>query len=400
MANFRLSRARRNYPSAAGAAAAAGTVLLLLLAGIVTLRGRAQRLQEQTGRPKGIDDFSGGQGGLHEQHDALLAMSIKQGQKDGQLGTSKGAIELNTEHIKHALGTADATTADLDDEAEQGGVSMANITGDEPEDEEEEEQDEGDGAGKHKAVDELVDAASVDETASNRPAQSLSLVTQQAISADANTVSVPAKDSSLQSSQVQVRLRTYFDIEINGKPIGRIVFELYTDISPRAAENFRALCTGESLLTASSDCHKHTVGLSRHVSPCSRTSCCMCLHLMSPSACQGEKGTVPNEPGREGAGQPYHFKGKEFYRIIDQFIDQTGAGTESKGLLSMANMGPDTNGSHFSIVMAPAPHLDGHYTIFGAVVEGFSVAEEINKLANPNGPPTGHAVIVNCGQLS
>ena len=104
---------------------------------------------------------------------------------------------------------------------------------------------------------------------------------------------------------------TYFDIEIAGVPKGRIVFALYSDVSPLAAENFRALCTGE-------------------------------------------KGVVPQ--GREGAGQTYWFKGRSFYRIIDSFIDQTGANTESiyggkfdddagglklkhtrAGLLSMAN---------------------------------------------------------------
>jgi peptidyl-prolyl isomerase D len=79
-------------------------------------------------------------------------------------------------------------------------------------------------------------------------------------------------------------------------------------------------------------------------------------------------------------------QGQPFYRIIDQFIDQSGAWTESiyggqfkddpgglalrhdrPGLLSMANTGPDTNGSHFSIVVSPARHLDGKYTIFGEV---------------------------------
>ena len=149
--------------------------------------------------------------------------------------------------------------------------------------------------------------------------------------------------------------RTFFDVAIGGVPAGRIVFAPYYDVSPLAAENFRALCTGE-------------------------------------------KGVVP--PGHEGAGKPYHFKGSYFYRVIDRFIDQTGAGTESiygghfkddpgglelrhtrAGLLSMANIGPDTNGSHFSIIVAPTPHLDGHYTIFGEVVEGMEVVFKINALA-------------------
>ncbi|KXZ52196.1 hypothetical protein GPECTOR_10g827 [Gonium pectorale] len=169
----------------------------------------------------------------------------------------------------------------------------------------------------------------------------------------------------------------YVDVAIKGKYIGRMKIVLFKNESPRAAENFRALCTGE-------------------------------------------KGVVPQ--GHEGAGKPYHLKGSSFYRIIDRFIDQTGANTESiyggafkddpgglalkhdrKGLLSMANAGPDTNTSHFSILMAPAPHLDGHYTIFGEVVEGFEVAEKVNALArgkpNNTAGPEEEAVITDCGQL-
>ena len=88
----------------------------------------------------------------------------------------------------------------------------------------------------------------------------------------------------------------------------------------------------------------------------------------------------------------YTFEGMKFYRIIDRFIDQSGqhgaasiwGGSfdddpgglalrhERGGLLSAANSGPDSNSGHFSIVVAPAPHLDGGYTIFGEVVGGMA----------------------------
>ncbi|MEW5299052.1 MAG: hypothetical protein WDW36_002102 [Sanguina aurantia] len=169
----------------------------------------------------------------------------------------------------------------------------------------------------------------------------------------------------------------FMDVAIKGVFVGRMKFVLFKQQAPRSAENFRMLCTGE-------------------------------------------KGVVPQ--GHEGAGTKYHFKGNAFYRIIDRFIDQAGANTESvfgghfkddegglllrhdrKGLLSMANAGPDTNTSHFSILMAPAPHLDGHYTIFGEMVEGWEVAEKINALAtgktdNMAGPEEG-AIIVDSGQI-
>jgi peptidyl-prolyl isomerase D len=115
-------------------------------------------------------------------------------------------------------------------------------------------------------------------------------------------------------------------------------------------------------------------------------------------------------------------QGAHFYRIIDQFINQAGAGTESvyggqfdddpgglalkhdrPGLLSMANIGPNTNDSHFSIVVAPAPHLDGNYTIFGELVKGWEVAKKINSLSkgkpdNTAGTEEG-VIIVSSGQL-
>ena len=69
------------------------------------------------------------------------------------------------------------------------------------------------------------------------------------------------------------------------------------------------------------------------------------------------------------------------------------------GLLSAANGGANTNTGHFSILMAPAHHLDGSYTIFGELVAGEAVALAINALASPDGSPRGKAVIVAAGQL-
>lgn len=170
----------------------------------------------------------------------------------------------------------------------------------------------------------------------------------------------------------------YFDVEIKGRKVGRIEMVLFTDVSPRCAHNFHLLVTGEA-------------------------------------------GKVP--PGLEGEGLPLHFKGAPFYRIIDGFIDQAGINTpsalnhaqfdddagglklrhEHKGLLSMANTGPNTNTAHFSIMINPAPHLDGHYTIFGQVVSGFDVVEEINALSRgkPENTATADegAIIADCGEL-
>jgi peptidyl-prolyl isomerase D len=133
--------------------------------------------------------------------------------------------------------------------------------------------------------------------------------------------------------------------------------------------------------------------------------------------CRGDGGVSP--AGSAGAGTRFSYEGAPFYRILDQFIDQAGVSVPSlsggpfdddpgglslkhnrPGLLSMANSGPNTNTNHFSIVVAPAPHLDGHYTIFGEVVKGMGTVWAINGLASPNGSPTGRAVIAKAGQLA
>ena len=132
--------------------------------------------------------------------------------------------------------------------------------------------------------------------------------------------------------------------------------------------------------------------------------------------------------GKNREGYQYSYRGTTFYRIIDQFIDQMGnlnvdsAITDGEfdddpgglalehdrpGLLSAANAGPNTNNGHFSIMVNPAPHLNGHYTIFGEVVEGMDVVYAVNKLSKTHPKPgsdyeadmSAGAVVKDCGQI-
>jgi cyclophilin family peptidyl-prolyl cis-trans isomerase len=99
-----------------------------------------------------------------------------------------------------------------------------------------------------------------------------------------------------------------------------------------------------------------------------------------------------------------YYDGVTFHRVIDNFMIQggdptgTGRGGESiwgesfkdeispnlkfdkAGILAMANAGPNTNGSQFFITLAATPWLDGHYTIFGKVIEGMDVVKAIGKV--------------------
>ncbi|XP_072957266.1 peptidyl-prolyl cis-trans isomerase-like [Typha angustifolia] len=167
--------------------------------------------------------------------------------------------------------------------------------------------------------------------------------------------------------------KVYFDITIGAEPAGRIVMELYANVTPRTADNFRALCTGEKGVTRS--------------------------------------------------GKPLHYKGSAFHRVIPGFMCQggdftagNGTGGESvygnkfadenfvmqhtgPGVLSMANAGPNTNGSQFFICTAKTSWLDGKHVVFGKVVEGMEVVRAIEKFGSQSGRTLKQIVVADCGQL-
>lgn len=174
-------------------------------------------------------------------------------------------------------------------------------------------------------------------------------------------------------SSPEVTHKTFFDIEIDGKFAGRIVFGLYGKVAPITVENFRALCTGEK-----------GIGLS---------------------------------------GKPLHYKGSIFHRVIPgfmmqggDFVEFDGYGGESiygcrfkdesfeakhdgPGTLSMANSGKNTNRSQFFITFRAAHELDGGFVVFGRVLEGMDIVWQVEKVGSSNGDTTKVVKVINTGQL-
>jgi len=152
-----------------------------------------------------------------------------------------------------------------------------------------------------------------------------------------------------------------------------MIFELYNDVVPKTVENFRSLCTGEK--------------------------------------------------GMGKSGKPLHFKGSKFHRIIPNFMLQggdftagNGTGGESiygakfadenfqekhtgPGILSMANAGPNTNGSQFFICTVKTEWLDNKHVVFGRVVEGLDVMKKMEGEGTQSGKTKRDVAIADCGQL-
>eukprot|EP00746_Dinoflagellata_sp_MGD_P022968 gnl/MRDRNA2_/MRDRNA2_153791_c0_seq1.p1 gnl/MRDRNA2_/MRDRNA2_153791_c0~~gnl/MRDRNA2_/MRDRNA2_153791_c0_seq1.p1 ORF type:complete len:465 (+),score=95.34 gnl/MRDRNA2_/MRDRNA2_153791_c0_seq1:3-1397(+) len=166
----------------------------------------------------------------------------------------------------------------------------------------------------------------------------------------------------------------FFDIAIDLESIGRIYFELFEDVVPRTTENFRCLCTGEKGRSGESGKRLNYIGSVFH-------------RIIPGFVCQGGDFTRANGTGGESI-YGHKFKDENFKLKHDD-----------GGLLSMANSGPNTNGSQFFITLRACPNLDEAHVVFGKVISGQEVVDKLAECGSAEGEVTKRVTIEFCGEV-
>ena len=162
------------------------------------------------------------------------------------------------------------------------------------------------------------------------------------------------------------RSKVFFDISIGGKTAGRVVFELFNDITPKTTENFKQLC------------------------------------LKTP----GYKDSIFHRVIKDfmiQGGDYENFNGTGGSSIYGEKFDDENFELkhDEPFLLSMANAGPNTNGSQFFVTTVKTPHLDGKHVVFGKVISGKSVIRKVERTeTGESDRPLKECKVINCGLLN
>ncbi|KAF9612639.1 hypothetical protein IFM89_003081 [Coptis chinensis] len=236
--------------------------------------------------------------------------------------------------------------------------------------------------------------------------------------------------------------QVFLDVSVDGDPAERMIFELFHDVVPKTAENFRALCTGEHGKGPVSGKPLHykgcpftriakglmaqllvyAVGYRADGHDC--FSCDVDFKAGDVTSRDGsggesiyggnfevtEKGRDRFEGGRHPAGQLARLLEATGFFSIFIFLLTSGCFDilpdesftlkhDGRGYLSMSNTGPNSNNSQFFITFRAAHHLDGLHVVFGKLVQGHRTLKKIESAGSKQGEPTFFVKIVNCGEL-
>ncbi|SCM20868.1 peptidyl-prolyl cis-trans isomerase, putative [Plasmodium chabaudi chabaudi] len=168
----------------------------------------------------------------------------------------------------------------------------------------------------------------------------------------------------------EVTHKAYFDISINDKPIGRIVFGLYGKVAPKTVENFVSICKGTVV-------NDKMLNYTNSI-----------FHRIIPNF-MAQGGDITNFNGTGGLS---------IYG--NRFDDENFTLKHTKrGMLSMANAGRNTNGSQFFILFVPTPWLDGRHVVFGEVIEGIEKLVQIEAVGTESGKPLSRVLVTQSGVL-
>ena len=213
------------------------------------------------------------------------------------------------------------------------------------------------------------DATETAEPPASQPLRRRRRVSFASADGEAATPATPREPTAAAASALTTPTYVFLDIAkqdfLKDPFVGKVVVELYTKDAPRTTHNFAELCRDKKYVNT----------------PFHR--------IIKDFMVQG--GDLVNQDGT-GTYSVYGGEGSTF--ADEAFVHAH----DRPGLLSMANSGPDTNGSQFFITTAPAPHLDGKHVVFGRVVEGMEHVHDVEReVTDPNDRPIRRCYVMNCG---
>ncbi|XP_020656994.1 putative inactive peptidyl-prolyl cis-trans isomerase-like 6 [Pogona vitticeps] len=163
----------------------------------------------------------------------------------------------------------------------------------------------------------------------------------------------------------------FLEIAIQEMTVGKLLFELYSDICPRTCRNFQYLCTGEKMNSESGVVLTYQDSIFHRIV---------------------KNGWIQGGDIHGGRGNG----GESIYGPV--FEDENFAVRhDRRGVLGMANKGRHSNGSQFYITLQAAPYLNDKYVAFGQLLEGSEVLQELEAMETFNERPILECKIINCG---